>query len=82
MAYVGTPRTEPQSGDQVNLVLNHNGSNISISGFARVKKQGAVDPPGVPQQFFVTSRGGEYFFVPPISTLKAWAEGNDVESES
>jgi len=30
---------------------------------------------GVEQKYFVTSRGGEYFFVPPISTLKKWAEG-------
>lgn len=26
------------------------------------------------QDFFVTLRGGEHFFVPSISTLKKWAE--------
>lgn len=52
---------------------NATGEDISVVGFANVSKQGAVDPPGVPQGFFVTSRGGEYFFVPSIKTLKTWA---------
>ncbi|TFY80200.1 dyp-type peroxidase [Hericium alpestre] len=28
------------------------------------------------QQFFVTSRGGEYFFVPPVTTLQSLASGS------
>jgi len=29
--------------------------------------------------FFITSRGGEYYFVPPISTLSDWAKGDEIE---
>lgn len=29
--------------------------------------------PGVTQEFFVTSKGGEYFFVPSVSTLQRLA---------
>ncbi|VDC00498.1 unnamed protein product [Peniophora sp. CBMAI 1063] len=76
VAFVEPPGAEPQPGDEINLVVKWNEDKISVSGSARVQKAGAADPPGVPQQFFVTSRGGEYFFVPPISTLKAWAAGN------
>ena len=57
------------------LTSQTTGEKISVTGFAGVKAAGAVDPPGVPQEFFVTSHGGEYFFVPPISTLKMWAAG-------
>lgn len=72
--YVSNPRVPLQNGDQVNLVLDTaNGDEIIVSGVAKVRSKGAVDPPGYPQEFFVTSRGGEWFFVPPISTLKKWS---------
>lgn len=65
-------------GDQVDLRLtNRAGSSIDISGFAKVTAQGAQPPPGEPNPYFVTSRGGEYFFVPSISTLKSWAAESD-----
>ncbi|KIK68735.1 hypothetical protein GYMLUDRAFT_68574 [Collybiopsis luxurians FD-317 M1] len=73
--YVEAPKTPPSSGDPVNLVTTYNGNNIEVSGFAKVTPSSAVNPPGVPPEFFVTSHGGEYFFVPPISTLKKWASG-------
>ena len=73
VAFVRAPRVAPKSGDKVNLVMNLNNDRLEVSGFAKVKNQTAADPPGVPQRFFVTSHGGEYFFVPPISTVKAWA---------
>lgn len=63
-----------QSGDEVNLQLTGaNGTTVELSGFAKVATTGAAPPPGEPNPFFVTSRGGEYFFVPSVSTLKSWA---------
>ncbi|CCM05512.1 uncharacterized protein FIBRA_07737 [Fibroporia radiculosa] len=65
-----------ESGDQVDLqFLNENGDTLEVKGFATVARRGAQPPPGIPQQFFVNSRGGEYFFVPSIKTLKALATG-------
>jgi hypothetical protein len=62
------------NGDQVDLrLVGANDRNIAVSGFAKVTDQGAQPPPGEPNPFFVTSRGGEYFFVPSISTLTTWA---------
>ncbi|CAE6541043.1 unnamed protein product [Rhizoctonia solani] len=44
---------------------------FEVSGFAReVPKNPPFD---ADNPFFVTSRGGEYFFVPSIPTLEAWA---------
>lgn len=62
------------SGDQVDIRLTGgDGSNIAVSGFTKVTVPGTEPPPGEPNPFFVTSRGGEYFFVPSVSTLKTWA---------
>jgi hypothetical protein len=62
------------NGDQVDLRLTGaDGNNIEVSGFAKVTANGAAPPPGDPNPYFVTSRGGEYFFVPSVSTLKTWA---------
>ena len=62
------------NGDQVDLRLTGaDGNNIEVSGFAKVSDKGALPPPGEPNPYFVTSRGGEYFFVPSISALKTWA---------
>ncbi|KIK52441.1 hypothetical protein GYMLUDRAFT_233483 [Collybiopsis luxurians FD-317 M1] len=71
--YDKPPEIEPKTGDLVNLATTSEGNIIEVSGFAKVRSASAVDPPGVPQEFFVTSRGGEYFFVPPISTVTEWA---------
>ncbi|KAJ6470967.1 hypothetical protein C8R45DRAFT_836782 [Mycena sanguinolenta] len=76
VTFVRAPRVAPKSGDKVNLVMNLNNDRIEVSGFAKVRNRTTADPPGVPQDFFVTSHGGEYFFVPPISTVKAWAVAN------
>ena len=60
---------------QVNLCLNRkDGKKFEVTAFATV-----IDtaPPGEPNLFFVTSRSGEYFFVPSVSTLKAWADDTD-----
>lgn len=63
-----------KSGDRVDLQLTgKDGTTFEVSGFAKVTPKGAAPPPGEPNPFFVTSRGGEYFFVPSVSTLKSWA---------
>ncbi|KAG1808030.1 uncharacterized protein BJ212DRAFT_717510 [Suillus subaureus] len=63
-----------KSGDKINLQLaGADGATFEVSGFARVTPKGAAPPPSEPNPFFVTSRGGEYFFVPSVSTLKSWA---------
>jgi len=69
---IGTPSYE--NGDQVDLrVEGEQGKVVQVVGFAKVSDSQARPPPGVPNPFFVTSRGGEYFFVPSISTLKYWS---------
>ncbi|KIK52446.1 hypothetical protein GYMLUDRAFT_208034 [Collybiopsis luxurians FD-317 M1] len=60
--YDKPPEKEPKTGDLVNLATTSEGNIIQVSGFAKVR-------PTV----FVTSRGGEYFFVLPISTVTKWA---------
>ncbi|KLO19635.1 hypothetical protein SCHPADRAFT_52072 [Schizopora paradoxa] len=76
--FVPNPRVPLQNGDQVNLVIDTPEEEVIVSGVAKVRSKGAVLPPGEPQEFFVTSRGGEWFFVPPISTLKKWSKSLDV----
>lgn len=51
------------------LTLNNGGgATIALTGLANTAAS-ASDPPGVPPEYFITSRGGEYFFVPSVSTL-------------
>lgn len=47
---------------------NGEGPTIAIEGQATTQPS-TTNAPGVPPQFFITSRGGEYFFVPSVSTL-------------
>ncbi|OBZ77251.1 Dye-decolorizing peroxidase msp1 [Grifola frondosa] len=49
---------------------NGNGQNVQVDGFAAPVNTSAT---GQPQRYFVTSRGGEYFFVPSLPTLRKWA---------
>jgi len=71
--FVG-PAASYSDGDQVDIrLVGGDGKNIEVTGFAKVRPTGAAPPPGEPNPFFVTSRGGEYFFVPSVSTLKSWA---------
>lgn len=61
----------------VSLVPTYHGQDPLIGGPPKVAastSDGVKSPPGVPQEFFVNSRGGEYFFVPSISTLKSISE--------
>ena len=58
-------------GDAVTVVVESgNAQELEVSGFVLPSYGGAQPPPGVPQEFFINSRGGEYFFVPSISTLE------------
>ncbi|KAH7908198.1 hypothetical protein BJ138DRAFT_390834 [Hygrophoropsis aurantiaca] len=57
---------------QIQLVIQESNSwnQYRISGWAEKIDPGLVKPE---QKFFVTSRGGEYLFVPSVSTLQTWA---------
>ena len=70
----GSSPPPPRNGDQINLnFTTKEGDRVSVSGIAQVRGAHAADPPGVPPDYFVTSHGGEYFFVPSISALKQFA---------
>jgi hypothetical protein len=54
-------------GNQTRLKVLNQGPNVFVNGV--VKKE---EPEKFEQKFFATSRGGEYYFVPSISTVKSW----------
>ena len=55
---------------EVSLVLtNSKGDKYTVDGIA---KKIVPSTNSFAQEFFVTSRGGEYFFVPSIDTVKSW----------
>ncbi|KAK7051605.1 hypothetical protein VNI00_004584 [Paramarasmius palmivorus] len=58
-----------QDGEVTMQVINKKGDKYEVDGFAK-----KIDPSVVSyeQKFFVTSRGGEYYFIPSISTVKGW----------
>ncbi|KAG8709993.1 hypothetical protein FRC11_004963 [Ceratobasidium sp. 423] len=66
-------------GEQVHFEFKVGDENFEVSGLAKVQPEHPNDstkpklPTGADNPFFVTSRGGEYFFVPSIPTLKSWA---------
>lgn len=43
---------------------------VTVDGFAKPRLQPVVQP-----QFFVQVRGGDFFFVPSVSTLRLWSRG-------
>jgi len=66
-----TPIPAAQPGDAVTVIVQgKDQQQLEVSGFASPSYVGEQPPPGIPQDFFVNSRGGEYFFVPSISTLR------------
>ncbi|KAF8748934.1 hypothetical protein RHS01_10447 [Rhizoctonia solani] len=68
--------TKPfKDGDQVDIKLQVPGDTLNtyrVNGHVQVKPLTQKAPPGADNPFFVTSRGGEYFFVPSISTIDKW----------
>ncbi|KAG8769979.1 hypothetical protein FRC12_004593 [Ceratobasidium sp. 428] len=63
--------TSFNNGDQVEIQFQSDEKYLSVSGFVKAKPRDFVRPPA--EKYFVTSRGGEYFFMPSIPTLEAWA---------
>jgi hypothetical protein len=66
------------NGQQVNLRLEPKDSVASkdvleVTGFVKAAPAGKPRP-GADNPFFVTSRGGEYFFVPSISALRLFTK--------
>jgi len=51
-------------------LINDNNETFEVLGVAKKEETGADS---FQQEFFATSRGGEYYFVPSIETVKLWA---------
>ncbi|KAG8690303.1 hypothetical protein FRC11_012509 [Ceratobasidium sp. 423] len=64
-------------GKQVHFEFNEGEHTFEVSGIAKIQRKHPQDPtklaPLADNPYFVTSRGGEYFFVPSIATLRSWA---------
>ncbi|KAK7463479.1 hypothetical protein VKT23_006828 [Stygiomarasmius scandens] len=58
-----------QDGEVTLNLVNKNGEKYEVAGVAKKVVQSATS---FDQKFFVTSRGGDYYFVPSISTVKSW----------
>ena len=60
-----------QDGKVTVAIIGKDDMKYEVTGFAK-----AIDTSvtAYKQDFFVTSRGGEYFFVPSISALKEWGK--------
>ncbi|KAI5989297.1 hypothetical protein EDD15DRAFT_2284759 [Pisolithus albus] len=79
---IGGPQPRQQSSGQTDIsqeghvtleVINRGGVKFEVTGVAQKLDTSATT---VVEKFFVTSHGGEYYFVPSISTVKAWAGAN------
>jgi len=79
---IGGPQPRHQSSGQTNLsqdgqvtlqLINTDGVKFEVTGVAQKVDTSAT---AVQEKFFVTSRGGEYYFVPSISTVKEWAKAS------
>lgn len=77
---IGGPPTVPNVGDPVDLkgegevilnVVDKKNTKYTVTGFAQKVNTSAT---AYTPQYWVTSRGGEYFFVPSISTVKEWCD--------
>jgi hypothetical protein len=60
-------------GEVTLALVNKNAKKFQVTGFAKADDTSAT---AFEQGFFVTSHGGEYFFVPSIQTLKDWGAGS------
>jgi hypothetical protein len=66
-----TAKLQTEEFDVFMKVRNKDGERFEVSGVARKLLPAAND---FEQQFFVTSRGGDYYFIPSISTLRSWGD--------
>ncbi|KAF8630219.1 hypothetical protein AX15_003045 [Amanita polypyramis BW_CC] len=68
---LGTTGTTKLSkdGEATLLLDNEKGEKYEVTGVA---KKVNVSASSFEQKFFVTSRGGDYYFVPSIATVKSW----------
>ncbi|KAI3611319.1 hypothetical protein WG66_002137 [Moniliophthora roreri] len=58
-----------KEGEVTLQLINNNDEKYEVAGIAKKVVQSATS---FEQKFFVTSRGGDYYFVPSISTVKSW----------
>ncbi|KAG2336934.1 Dyp-type peroxidase [Suillus weaverae] len=83
-ARLEVPSPLVKAGNRVELqVTGADGALYEVSGFAKAVNKDVAPAPGADSDnpFFVTSRGGEYFFVPSVSTLKSWASATTAPSK-
>ena len=67
----GTTTDLTKDGDVTLKLINTNNEKYVVTGVAKKEERGAS---AFEQKFFTTSRGGEYYFVPSISTVKSWSK--------
>ncbi|ESK95378.1 hypothetical protein Moror_3816 [Moniliophthora roreri MCA 2997] len=60
-----------KDGEVILDLVNNSGEKYEVAGIAKKVVPSATS---YVQKFFVTSRGGDYYFVPSISTVKSWAQ--------
>jgi len=69
-----TPKTVKDQKERFDVfmkVRNKDGERFEVAGVASKVFPNAND---FEQQFFVTSRGGDYYFMPSLSTLESWGD--------
>ena len=70
IAAQGEDQRDVSQDGEVSLELTtRKGEKYAVDGIAKKK---VPSKNSFVQEFFVTSRGGEYYFVPSISTVKSW----------
>ncbi|KAG1723119.1 uncharacterized protein EDB91DRAFT_1255759 [Suillus paluster] len=69
------PMPQATPGKAVTVIIEGNQTELEVSGFAVPSYRGVQSPPGIPQEFFINSRGGEYFFVPSYLNVEIYLHG-------
>ena len=67
-----------QDGEVSLKLTNSIGDEYAVDGIA---KKIVPSTNAFVQEFFVTSRGGEYYFVPSIDTVKSWGANAQSKNE-
>ncbi|KAF8307454.1 Dyp-type peroxidase [Clavulina sp. PMI_390] len=82
---IGGPPKAPQVSDPVDIdegsvvikMVDNKNTRYVVTGVAKKVDTSAT---GYQQEWWITSRGGEYFFVPSISAIKNWCENPPTSS--